>query len=375
MTEKYKALVVDDNDVNATISVEKLNSFELEASIAVSGTEAIRMIRENNYAFVLMDYIMPEMNGVEATRRIREFSNVPVYAMSEDREGGVAEAFVAAGANGMIAKPPRISELIRIIRSHVPEGSYKIEEGLLLGGADDGARTYSVDSEAERMKSFMSMVSGLNVMKGLMNAGGIARNYIRLVKAASGDIRDYMRELSDYLKTGDPTLLKHASHCLKIVFSNIGFEELTMVSERIEVWATDLLNDAEIKNTIPSFTAGHQESVTEYISHTMTAILQLDDAIEGYIKSLEETGPEVDYSAPVHPLTDDEIEEVREYTAAAIDRFEIDYVLEGLNLLKDAFCGDARRKTEAAIEAAGALDYVTVKKLFDDLFLGRGEAR
>ena len=57
VSEKYKALVVDDNDVNATISVEKLNSFELEGSIAVSGTEAIRMIRENNYAFVLMDYI------------------------------------------------------------------------------------------------------------------------------------------------------------------------------------------------------------------------------------------------------------------------------------------------------------------------------
>ncbi|MCR5429461.1 MAG: response regulator, partial [Lachnospiraceae bacterium] len=135
MTEKYKALVVDDNDVNATISVEKLNSFELEGSIAVSGTEAIRMIRENNYAFVLMDYIMPEMNGVEATRRIREFSSVPVYAMSEDREGAIAAEFSAAGANGVIAKPPRISELIRIIRSHVPEGSYRIEEGLLLKGA------------------------------------------------------------------------------------------------------------------------------------------------------------------------------------------------------------------------------------------------
>ena len=118
MTEKYKALVVDDNDVNATISVERLNAFELEGSIAVSGTEAIRMIRENNYAFVLMDYIMPEMNGVEATRRIREFSSVPVYAMSEEMEDSVAAEFRAAGANGLIAKPPRISELIRIIRSH-----------------------------------------------------------------------------------------------------------------------------------------------------------------------------------------------------------------------------------------------------------------
>ena len=104
MTEKYKALIVDDNDVNATISAEMINSFELEGSIAVSGTEAIRMIRENNYAFVLMDYIMPEMNGIEATRRIREFSDVPVYAMIEDREGEVAAEFRSAGADSVISK-------------------------------------------------------------------------------------------------------------------------------------------------------------------------------------------------------------------------------------------------------------------------------
>ncbi len=369
MTEKYKALIVDDNDVNATISAEMINSFELEGSIAVSGTEAIRMIRENNYAFVLMDYIMPEMNGIEATRRIREFSDVPIYAMIEDREGEVAAEFRSAGADSVISKPPRVTDLIRIIRVHVPAGAYRIEEGMLLNGAGENeGKTYGLDSDISRVKMFMSMVSGLNTVKGISNAGGSAENYIRLIRAASGDIRDYMKELSDYLKTGDPAVLKHASHCLKIVFSNIGFEELTSESERIEVRATDLLNDAEINNTIPSFTAGHQEIVTEYISHTMTAILQLDDALESYMKSLEESGPETDYSRPEHPISEEEMKEVRDYTAAALEKFEIDYILEGLNILKDALCGDERKKIEAAIEAAGALDYVTVKKLFDELF-------
>ena len=70
----------------------------------------------------------------------------------------------------------------------------------------------------------------------------------------------------------------------------------------------------------------------------------------------------------MHPLSQEELKEVREYTEAAIEKFEIDYILEGLNILKDAFCGEARRKTKTAIEAAGALDYATVKKLFDELF-------
>ena len=367
MTEKYMALIVDDNDVNATITAEMLNSFELEGSIAVSGTEAIRMIRENRYAFVLMDYIMPEMNGIEATRRIREFSEVPIYAMTGDREGEVAAEFCSAGANSAISKPPRLNELIRIIRGHVPEGFYRIEEGMLNGAEESYGKKYGLDSEISRVKMFMSMISGLNIVKGLSNAGGNVESYIRLIRAASGDIRDYMKELSDYLKTGDPTMLKHASHCLKIVFSNIGFEELTSESERIEVRATDLLNDAEINNTIPSFNAGHQEIVTEYISHTMTAILQLDDALESYMKSLEESGPEADYSRPEHPLSEEEMKEVRKYTSEALDKFEIDYILEGLNILKDALCGDERKKIEAAIEAAGALDYVTVRKLFEEL--------
>lgn len=367
MTEKYKVLIVDDNDVNATITAETINSFELEGSIAVSGTEAIRMIRENNYAFVLMDFIMPEMNGVEATRRIREFSNVPVYAMTGDSDSSVAAQFYAAGANSTIAKPPELSELVKIVRSHVPEGGYRIDEGLIGGDEEAEKGSYAGDSEYTRLESFMSMVSGLNFVKGISNAGGRTDSYIRLIRATSTDIRDYMRELSDYLNTGDPAQLKHASHCLKIVFSNIGFEDLTTESERIEVRATDLLMDAEIRNTIPSFTAGHQEIVTEYISHTMTAILQLDDALEGYLKSVEETGPETDYSAPVHPLSDEEIKEVREYTRTALDRFEIDYITEGLAILRDAYCGEARKKTEAAMEAAGALDYETVRRLFEEL--------
>ncbi len=365
MTDKYKVLVVDDNDVNATISAEMINSFELESHIAVSGKEAIRMVGEDDYAFVLMDYIMPEMDGVEATRKIREFSKVPVYAMTGDSDRKVAADFFAAGASATISKPPKATELLKIIRDCVPSSGFIVNEALFDEDEDEQRDVY--DSEAKMLESFMGMVNGLNFGKGFVNAGRRSDSYLRLLKASSVDIRDFVKTLSSYLITGDPAQLKHASHALKIVFSNIGFENLQEESERIEVRATDLLNDSEISGAIPSFNAAHQEIVNDYISHTLTSLLELEDAVEGYEKSMVETTQAEDNVEPVHQLSDEELKEVFDYTKKAIDRFEIDYCLEGLGYLRDAFTGENRKKTEAAIEAACALDYDSVKQIFEEL--------
>ena len=376
MTDKYKVLVVDDNDVNATISAEMLNSFELESSIAVSGKEAIKMVGETDYAFVLMDYIMPEMDGVETTRKIREFSKVPIYAMTADNDGKAAADFFAAGASATISKPPKATELLKIIRKCVPASGFTVNEALFKNDEDEYPAT--LDSSAKLLESFMGMVEGLNYAKGLVNAGNITESYLRLLKASSVDIRDYVKTLSLYLRTGDPAQLKYASHSLKIVFSNIGFEGLQAESERIEVRAADLLKDSEISGSIPSFNAAHQEIVNDYISHTLTSLLELEDAVESYEKSIAETAPEEELLEPVHPLSEEELKEVFEYTENAIRRFEIDYCLEGLGILRDAFIGEDRKKAEAALEAAGALDYVGAEEILEDLKnlkMGRGEAR
>ncbi|MDR2898920.1 MAG: response regulator, partial [Clostridiales bacterium] len=67
-----KILVVDDIDINLAVAKAMLNTFEIEPDLARSGSEAIKLAKENVYDIIFMDHMMPEMDGIQATEHIRE---------------------------------------------------------------------------------------------------------------------------------------------------------------------------------------------------------------------------------------------------------------------------------------------------------------
>jgi len=108
-TEQFgQVLVVDDNLINQQVARELLESVGLGVSLACNGQEALNKIFQEKYDLLLMDVQMPEMDGYEATRQIRQFSqfkDLPIvamtaYAMPEDKE-----RCLASGMNDHISKP------------------------------------------------------------------------------------------------------------------------------------------------------------------------------------------------------------------------------------------------------------------------------
>ncbi|MEM7134561.1 MAG: response regulator [Chloroflexota bacterium] len=117
-------LLVEDNSVNQKVAIRILDRLGYRADIAGNGLEAIDAVQRQKYDLVLMDIQMPEMDGLEATRTIRELlaqSECPrivamtAGAMPEDRD-----RTRAAGMDDFISKPIRIQELIRILKTSVP---------------------------------------------------------------------------------------------------------------------------------------------------------------------------------------------------------------------------------------------------------------
>ncbi|EXJ69143.1 uncharacterized protein A1O5_08078 [Cladophialophora psammophila CBS 110553] len=102
-------LLVEDNAINQTIMVRLLRSFGFEkVDVAADGAEGVRMVTQKPlaYSLVLMDISMPVMDGVTATRRIREAGHVvPIIAMTANALKGDEEAYLAEGMNDYIAKP------------------------------------------------------------------------------------------------------------------------------------------------------------------------------------------------------------------------------------------------------------------------------
>ncbi len=120
-TNGVRVLVVDDNSINLIIAQSVLEEYGVTVDTAISGAEAINMVQDENYDIVFMDHMMPEMDGVETTIRIRnlgedKFTILPIVALTANAVGDVRTMFLESGMNDFLSKPLVIKELERVMR-------------------------------------------------------------------------------------------------------------------------------------------------------------------------------------------------------------------------------------------------------------------
>jgi signal transduction histidine kinase/ActR/RegA family two-component response regulator/HPt (histidine-containing phosphotransfer) domain-containing protein len=108
-------LLVDDNSVNLRVDMGLLRPYGMRIIAAVSGEEALRILKKEKVDLVLMDQLMPEMDGVETTRRIRAMGGgleaLPVIALTANAMKGVREELIGQGMDDYITKPIDLSVL------------------------------------------------------------------------------------------------------------------------------------------------------------------------------------------------------------------------------------------------------------------------
>jgi len=119
---KLKVLVAEDNPVNQRVATLALNRHGHEVVIATDGGEALARLEEQTFDVVLMDVQMPDMDGFEATRRIREREKpggrrVPVIACTAHAMTGDRERCLAAGMDGYVSKPLDVKRLLAVVAS------------------------------------------------------------------------------------------------------------------------------------------------------------------------------------------------------------------------------------------------------------------
>ncbi|MCL1865135.1 MAG: ATP-binding protein [Spirochaetes bacterium] len=104
-----KVLVVDDIEMNLIVARAILDAFGIKPDAAISGAEALELIKKNEYDIIFMDQMMPEMDGIETTAIIRKFndyySKVPIIALTANALSGADKIFLENGFNGYISKP------------------------------------------------------------------------------------------------------------------------------------------------------------------------------------------------------------------------------------------------------------------------------
>lgn len=116
-----RILVVDDNAINQNLAVLLVKKQGHSSVVANNGREALELVEKEVFDLVLMDVQMPEIDGVEATIRIRQkemqqgAARLPVIALTAHAMAGDRERCLAAGMDGYVTKPVRVKELFAAI--------------------------------------------------------------------------------------------------------------------------------------------------------------------------------------------------------------------------------------------------------------------
>lgn len=122
---KGHILIVEDNELNQMLIKIYLDKIGLTYDCASNGEQAIAAVRDNEYDIILMDIMMPVMDGVTATRKIRadwsQGEEVPIIALSANALDDQIEEYYQAGMRGYVSKPIRCEDFYKIIAALLEE--------------------------------------------------------------------------------------------------------------------------------------------------------------------------------------------------------------------------------------------------------------
>ena len=151
----YRILICDDErDIVSALKIY-LSGEDYEIYTAYSGKEALELVRSRDIQLILMDIMMPEMDGIAATAKIRAESNVPIILLTAKSETSDKILGLNIGADDYITKPFDPMEVLARVRSQLRRytalGSRSESQDVITIGSvtlDDPAKTVTVDGEA-----------------------------------------------------------------------------------------------------------------------------------------------------------------------------------------------------------------------------------
>jgi PAS domain S-box-containing protein len=221
-----RILVVEDNAVNQEVALGILRKLGLRADAVGDGAEAVELLKTLPYDLVLMDIQMPEMDGLEATRIIRNPQSnilnhhVPVIAMTANAMRGDRERCLEAGMNDYVSKPMSPQALLEALNAWLPSDTPETRP-------DGPANEVLVSESMPEVPIF----ERAGLVARLMDDEALAdRILARFLESTPKQIESLRKSLD----SGDAVAAKRTAHAIKGAAADLGAERLRLVAHRIE---------------------------------------------------------------------------------------------------------------------------------------------
>ncbi|SFD03690.1 hybrid sensor histidine kinase/response regulator [Butyrivibrio sp. YAB3001] len=285
-------LVVDDTPMNLNVIKGLLKATKVFVTTADNGQEAIDKIRDNHFDVVLLDHMMPGMDGIETLAVIREFApDLPVYALTANAAAG-EEFYKSKGFNGYLSKPVDCETLEKTIMKHLPESMMEKPT------EDDVAEELT---ELPEDMLWINEVEGLNVDEGIQNSGGVS-NYIFSLDLFLNTIDENYKVIKDAFDSENIRLFTIKVHALKSSARIIGAGALSEFAARLEEAGNDKNVDF-IKENVDALLEQYlkyKEKLSRLVANAapeQTKGMIPEDELKDAYDALHDLIPQMDYDA------------------------------------------------------------------------------
>ena len=213
-----RVLVADDSPVNREVVTEALKQLEIRADVVEDGRAAMAAAAAEAYDLILMDCSMPDVDGFEATRRIRADERsagrdrTPIVALTAHIAGGPVDDWQRAGIDDIMSKPFRITDLVAVFDRYV---------GQQEGGPADGAAPAASADTAEDGDAPIVDESVLQMIAGMPGSDGVAF-LTRIFALFESHAPKALLALAESARDAGNEDIADAAHALKSMARNVG---------------------------------------------------------------------------------------------------------------------------------------------------------
>jgi signal transduction histidine kinase/CheY-like chemotaxis protein/HPt (histidine-containing phosphotransfer) domain-containing protein len=230
-----RILLAEDHEINRMVAEEILTRFGCRIDIAVNGLEAVEAAMRESFDAVLMDCQMPEMDGLEATRMIRNLESqlkpsrhVPIIALTANAIKGDRELCLAAGMDGYVTKPIAAEEVLTAILAVVPKSR------LTAGGASAVAAPVpkKIDETPKPVPGADSPPVNFHALR--RRCMGNKKLAAKALETFGATIQSYVQELSTSLQNGNAKAAGETAHKIKGAAGNVSADAVCRIATELE---------------------------------------------------------------------------------------------------------------------------------------------
>lgn len=231
-------LLVEDNEINQQVATELLEDAGFVVEIANNGKDALDKLKvlaePSKYAMIFMDIQMPVMDGYTATAKIRkllQYKDVPIVAMTADAMTGVKEKCLEVGMNDMVTKPIDADSMFGVMVKWIP-GAKNQESG--DGKHEIRIKQPATSNQQPDNKIDIPNIPGLNIESALGRMNDKKKLYLSVLKKFYSNNQSVISEIKAALSKEDQETAQRLIHTLKGVSGNIGADSLHERTKLVE---------------------------------------------------------------------------------------------------------------------------------------------